>query len=68
MAQKILPQYKGIISGIINGFTWGFVALILIILGIFAEKFGIINILILLSIIPAISSILIRYLPNKIED
>jgi FSR family fosmidomycin resistance protein-like MFS transporter len=68
MAQKLLPQFKSITSGIINGFTWGFVAFLLIGLGIVAEKIGIMEILTILSAFPALASILVKYLPNKIEN
>ena len=68
MAQKTLPQYKGIISGIINGFTWGLVAVLLITLGFAAEKIGIIKILIFLSFFPAIASFFVKYLPNNIDE
>ena len=68
MAQKTLPEYRSIVSGIINGFTWGIVALLLIILGNAAEKIGIMPILITLSVFPAISAILIKYLPKNVEE
>ena len=68
MAQEVLPQYKSIVSGIINGFTWGIVALMLIWLGYVAEKFGIMNILIVLSILPALTSFLVSYLPNRADN
>lgn len=62
MAQKVLPEYKSIISGFINGFSWGVVAIIMSGLGFAAEKFGIANILIIVSIIPAICSIMTKEL------
>ena len=61
-AQKTLPQYKSIVSGLVNGFCWGIVALCMSVLGIIAEKFGIINVLIILSAIPLIMSFSVRYL------
>ena len=51
-AQKTLPEFKSIISGFINGFCWGIIALFMSILGFIAQKIGIINILILLTIAP----------------
>ena len=51
-SQKTLPQYKSIISGFINGFCWGIIALIMSVLGVVAQKYGIINILILLTLVP----------------
>ncbi len=62
MAQRVLPEYKSIISGFINGFSWGVIAIVMSALGFVAENFGITNVLIVVSIIPAISSILVREL------
>ena len=65
-AQKTLPEYKSIVAGFINGFCWGIVALCMSILGAVAQKFGIMNVLVLLSVIPAISSYYVRFLKEKI--
>ena len=62
LAQKTLPQYKSIVAGFVNGFCWGLVALCLSVLGLIAQKFGIINVLVLLTIIPALASYFVRYL------
>ena len=51
MAQIVIPEYKSIISGFINGFSWGIVAIAMSLLGFIAEKFGITNVLIFVSII-----------------
>ena len=64
-AQKTLPEYKSIVAGFINGFCWGIVALCMSILGAVAQKFGIMNVLVLLSVIPAISSYYVRFLKEK---
>ena len=61
-AQKILPEYKSIVAGFINGFCVGVIALCMSVLGGIAQKFGIINVLVVLSIIPAVSSYFVRYL------
>ncbi len=61
-AQKTLPQYKSIVSGLINGFCWGVVALCLSALGIVAENFGIINVLVTLTIFPILCSIFVKHL------
>lgn len=66
MAQKTLPQYKSIVAGFINGFAWGVVAIALSIIGISAQHFGITNVLIVLSILPVLSSYTIKYLPDEI--
>ena len=52
IAQTILPKYKSVVSGFINGFSWGVVAICLSAIGLSAEKFGITNILVFLSIFP----------------
>lgn len=67
MAQRILPDYKSIVSGVINGFAWGIIAVVLTIIGFLAQEFGIIKILVLASFIPVIFSYLVRFLPDKIE-
>lgn len=66
MAQAVLPQYKSIIGGFINGFSWGIVALIMSLNGFFAEYFGITNVLLVVSFVPTVFSIIfVRYLFNK---
>lgn len=63
MAQNILPEYKSIIGGFINGFSWGIVALIMSMNGYFAQTFGITKVLVIISFIPAIFSLVfVRYL------
>lgn len=68
MAQRILPEYKSIVSGIINGFAWGVVAIFLTVVGFVAQQFGIAKVLLIVSFAPAIASVLIRFLPEKIEE
>ncbi len=63
MAQSTLPEYKSIIGGFINGFSWGIVALIMSLNGLVAQNFGITKVLLFVSIIPAIFSLIfVRYL------
>lgn len=57
MAQSVLPQYKSIIGGFINGFSWGVVAVFMSAIGFIAQAKGIIPVLIVVSMIPAICSI-----------
>ena len=64
-AQKTMPQYKSIVSGVINGFCWGIVALCLSVLGTVAQKFGIMNVLVFLSLIPALAAYFIKYLKEE---
>lgn len=67
MAQKVLPQYKSIIGGFINGFSWGIVAVAMSIIGYIAQATSIVPVLVIISIIPAICSILVKYLFNETE-
>ena len=67
LAQRTLPHYKSIVAGFINGFCWGVIALCISVLGTVAQKFGIIHVLVVLSILPAVSSYCIRYL-NQVKE
>ncbi len=62
MAQQILPQYKSIIGGFINGFSWGIIAIAMSAIGYIAQATSIIPVLVVISAIPAICSILVKYL------
>ena len=48
-AQKAMPKYTGVISGVMQGFSWGLGALFLSPLGVIGQNFGIDKILILMS-------------------
>lgn len=66
LAQKILPKYKSIIGGFINGFSWGVVAIAMSIIGYIAQATSIVPVLVILSAIPAVCSYLVKYLfPTK---
>lgn len=67
LAQKTLPKYKSIVAGFVNGFCWGIIALFMSFLGAFAQKFGIINVLIVLAFIPVLTSYYVRYLKIQKE-
>lgn len=67
MAQRILPEYRSIVSGFINGFAWGTVAIFLSIIGFSAQAFGIAKVLLIVSFVPAISSYLVKFLPPHAE-
>lgn len=58
MAQKVLPQYKSIIGGFINGFSWGIVAIAMSIIGFIAQATSIAPVLAVISAFPAIFSII----------
>lgn len=62
MAQNVLPQYKSIIGGFINGFSWGVVAIAMSIIGYVAQATSIVPVLVVISAIPAACSIIVKYL------
>ena len=62
MAQKVLPQYKSIIGGFINGFSWGIVAIAMSVIGYIAQATSIVPVLVVISLIPAICSVMVKYL------
>jgi hypothetical protein len=66
MAQKVLPQYKSIIGGFINGFSWGIVAIAMSIIGYIAQAISIVPVLTTLAAIPAVCSVMVKHL--KVED
>lgn len=63
MAQSEMPQYKSIIGGFINGFSWGVIAIFMSVLGFIAQAKGIIPVLLVVSLIPAVLSF---YILNKL--
>ena len=66
MSQKLLPEYKSTISGVVGGFSWGVVGVILPLLSLFAEKTGILIALIIISCIPLIFSCFwVKLIPEK---
>ena len=50
-AQKIMSRHKGVISGVMQGFSWGLGALFLAPMGLIGQHFGVEKILIIMSII-----------------
>ena len=56
MAQGVLPEYKSIIGGFINGFSWGVVAIAMTGIGFIAQAKGILPVLLVVALIPAILS------------
>ena len=68
LAQNVLPQYKSIIGGFINGFSWGIVAIIMSVVGYIAQATSIVTVLVVISIIPAVCSFLVKYLFNEKFD
>lgn len=62
LAQNIIPEYKSIIGGFINGFSWGVVAIIMSVVGFIAQSASIVPVLVAISAIPAICSCLVKKL------
>ena len=65
LAQKLMPEFKSMISGFIGGFSWGIIGLLLPIISITAEKYGILNILLIMTFIPFLFSYFIKNLPEE---
>lgn len=69
MAQSVLPEYKSIIGGFINGFSWGVVAILMTGIGFIAQAKGIIPVLLVVSAIPAVLSFpIVKTLFKLFED
>ncbi len=69
LSQKLLPEYTSLISGVVGGFTWGIVGVLLPLISKFAEFTGILTALIIISAIPLIFCYRLNKIPNKpIED
>ena len=60
MAQRLMPEFKSMISGFIGGFSWGIIGLILPLISMLAEKTGIMPILLIMTCIPALFSYFIK--------
>lgn len=55
-AQNVIPPYKSIIAGIINGFSWGVVAIFMSCAGFWAQAKGIETVLLSVAFVPALLS------------
>lgn len=62
MGQTILPKYKSVVAGFMNGFAWGVVAILLSFIGLTAQQYGITNVLVVLSLFPVFATVLVKYL------
>ena len=65
MAQRLMPEFKSMISGFIGGFSWGVIGIILPLISMLAEKTGIMNILFAMTFIPVIFAYFIKFLPDE---
>lgn len=65
LAQRLMPEFKSMISGFIGGFSWGVIGIILPIISLIAEKTGILHIILFMTFIPFIFSYFIKYLPEE---
>lgn len=66
LAQRLMPEFKSMISGFIGGFSWGVIGLILPLISLLSEKIGIMNILLIISFIPFLFSYFIKYLKEEV--
>ena len=57
-AQNTVPEHTGVVSGVMQGFSWGIGALFLAPLGIIGQNYGVDKILILMAIIAFIVGLL----------
>lgn len=57
-AQRSIPEHTGVVSGVMQGFSWGLGALFLAPLGIIGQNYGVDKILILMGIIAFIVGLL----------
>ena len=65
LAQKLMPEFKSMISGFIGGFSWGVIGILLPLISVLAEKFGFMNILLIMTFVPFIFAYFIKYLPKE---
>jgi len=65
LAHQVMPQYKSIISGFIGGFSWGVVGFSMSLCGLLAQNYGIIQVLLAVSLLPAIFSVFVKYVPER---
>ena len=56
-AQKIMSTHKGVISGVMQGFSWGLGALFLAPMGLIGQHFGVEKILIIMSLIAFLTGV-----------
>ncbi|MCR5262139.1 MAG: MFS transporter [Candidatus Gastranaerophilales bacterium] len=65
MSQKLLPEYKSLISGFVGGFTWGIVGVMLPVIAFVTEKTDILTTLAFVSAIPLIFCYWVKNIPLK---
>ena len=57
LAQKFMPEHKGVVSGVTQGFSWGIAAILIAPLGVLAQNVSIESAIYLTSIISFITGI-----------
>ena len=67
LAQKTLPEYKSLVSGFINGFCWGVIAICISGLGLVAQNYGIIRVLLVLTVFPVLTTYFVKYLKEDLD-
>lgn len=68
MSQKLLPDYKCMISGVVGGFCWGVIGILLPLLSLFGEKIGILQALLIISCVPIIFCKWVKIIPKQPID
>lgn len=68
MSQKLLPEYKSMISGVVGGFSWGVIGVLLPLLSLFGEKIGILYALLIISCVPVIFCKWVKIIPKQPID
>ena len=68
IAQSVLPQYKAVIGGFINGFSWGVIAILMTGIAYAAQRTDIPAVLFALAFVPALFSFLVRYIRTGIKN
>ena len=66
LAQRLHPNIKSMVSGFVNGFSWGAVGVLLSFFGYIAQKIGIIWLLNAISLIPLVYTLVILNIPDII--
>ena len=66
LAQRLHPNIKSMVSGFVNGFSWGAVGVLLSFFGYIAQKIGIIWLLSAISLIPLVYTLVILNIPDII--
>lgn len=65
LAQNTAGEHKSMISGYIGGFSWGVMGVLFTPISFVAQHIGILNLLLIISVIPFLCAYLVRFLPEE---